>query len=201
MNGVFKKSFIPNKLSGVNSAILRDALLDLGGFNENSWWSEDSELGWKLKRIGKVVYDPGNVVNTNYPDTWPGIWKRKFYWGYATGLRFREQIPFNITLWIRPAVFMALFISLLTFLVTTPYGIRMFLVPGLFFLLLLSSITIVYVPFGAIVMVKNRDRISLKTLSLLTVLPIVREFAYVCGMFLGFYRGRIGSIKPSWKRT
>ena len=201
LNGVFKKSFIPNKLSGVNSAVLRDALLDLGGFNENSWWREDSELGWKLKRIGKVVYDPGNVVNTNYPDAWPGIWKRKFYWGYAMGLRFREQIPFNIRLWIRPAVFMALFISLFTFFVTIPYGINMFLVPGLIFLLLLSSLTIVYVPFGAIVMVKNRDRISLKTLSLLAVLPIVREFAYVCGMFLGFYRGRAGSIKPSWKRT
>ncbi len=113
----------------------------------------------------------------------------------------RANTAFNITLWIRPAVFMALFISLLTFLVTTPSGIRMFFVPGLIFLLLLSLLTIAYVSFGAIVMVKNRDRISLKTLSLLAVLPIVRDFAYVCGMFLGFYRGRIGSIKPSWKRT
>ena len=96
---------------------------------------------------------------------------------------------------------MALFISLLTFLVTTPYGIRMFFIPGLIFLLLLSLLTIAYVPFGAIVMIRNRDRILLKTLSLLAVFPIVREFAYVCGMFLGFYRGRVGSIKPSWKGT
>ena len=51
-----------------------------------------------------------------------------------------------------------------------------------------------------IVIARNRrDRVSLKTLSLLAVLPIVREFAYVYGMFLGFCKGRVGSIMPSWK--
>jgi len=200
LNGVFRKSLVPNKLSGVNSAILRKVLLDLGGFNENSWWSEDSELGWNLKRTGKVVYDPDNVVNTTYPDTWSGIRKRKFYWGYAMGLKFREQMPFNIKLWLRPLIFMALFISLLTFLATIPFGINVFLVPGVIFFILLSSLTIVYVPFGVIVIARNRrDRMSLKTLSLLAVLPIVREFAYVYGMFLGFCKGRAGAIKPSWK--
>ena len=40
-----------------------------------------------------------------------------------------------------------------------------------------------------IVVARNRrDRVSLKTFSLLAVLPIVREFAYVYGMFLGFVR-------------
>ncbi|HHT9116220.1 MAG: glycosyltransferase family 2 protein [Planctomycetes bacterium] len=199
LNGVFKKSLVPNKLSGVNSAIIRKALLDLGGFNENSWWSEDSELGWKLKRTGKVVYDPDNVVNTTYPDTWSGIWKRKFYWGYAMGLKFREQMPFNIKLWLRPLIFMALFISLLTFLATIPFGINVFLVPGVIFLILLNSLTIMYIPLGAIVMVRNKDCMSLKTLSQMAVLPIVREFAYVYGMFLGFCNGRVGSIRPSWK--
>ena len=199
LNGVFKKSLVPNKLSGVNSAILRKVLLDLGGFNENSWWSEDSELGWKLKKIGRVIYDSGNVVNTQYPETWQDIWKRKFYWGYAMGLKFREQMPFNIKLWLRPMIFLVLFISLLTFLATIPFGINLSLIPGFIFSLLLGSLTVVYIPLGAIVMVRNRDRISLKTLSLLAVLPIVREFAYVYGMFLGFCNGRVGSIRPSWK--
>lgn len=201
LNGVFKKSVVPNKLSGVNSAILKDALLNLGGFNENSWWSEDSELGWKLSRIGTVVYDPKNIVSTQYPDTWAGIWKRKFYWGYAMGLKFREQIPFNVKLWIRPMTFMALFISLLAFLVTVPYGIRVYFAPGLIFLLLLSLLTLLYVPLGAIVMAKTGDSASLKTLSLLAVLPLVREFAYVYGMCLGFRKGRVGSIRPSWKEN
>ena len=199
LNVVFKKSLIPNKLSGVNSAIRRNALLHFGGFNENSWWSEDSELGWKLKRTGKVVYDPDNVVSTTYPDTWSDIWKRKFYWGYAMGLKFREQMPFNIKLWLRPMIFLALFISLLASLATIPFGMNLSLIPGFIFFLLLGSLTVVYIPLGAIVMVRNRDRISLKTLSLLAVLPIVREFAYVCGMFLGFCKGRVGSIRPSWK--
>jgi len=199
LNGVFKKSLVPNKLSGVNSAILRKVLLDLGGFNENSWWSEDSELGWKLKKIGRVIYDSGNVVNTQYPETWQDIWKRKFYWGYAMGLKFREQMPFNIKLWLRPMIFLVLFISLLTFLATIPFGMNLSLIPGFIFSLLLGSLTVVYIPLGAIVMVRNRDRISLKTLSLLAVLPIVREFAYVYGMFLGFCNGRVGSIRPSWK--
>ena len=199
LNGVFKKSLVPNKLSGVNSAILRKVLLDLGGFNENSWWSEDSELGWKLKKIGRVIYDSGNVVNTQYPETWQDIWKRKFYWGYAMGLKFREQMPFNIKLWLRPMIFLALFISLLASLATIPFGMNLSLIPGFIFFLLLGSLTVVYIPLGAIVMVRNRDRISLKTLSLLAVLPIVREFAYVYGMFLGFCNGRVGSIRPSWK--
>lgn len=199
LNGVFKKSLVPNKLSGVNSAIIRKTLLDLGGFNENSWWSEDSELGWKLKRTGEVVYDPDNVVNTTYPDAWSGIWKRKFYWGYAMGLKFREQMPFNIKLWLRPMIFLALFTSLLASLATIPFGMNLSLVPGIIFFLLLGSLTVVYIPLGVIVVVRNRDRMSLKTLSLLTVLPIVREFAYVYGMFLGFCKGRVGSIRPSWK--
>src|SRR3989339_450882 len=199
LNVVFKKSLIPNKLSGVNSAIRRNALLHFGGFNENSWWSEDSELGWKLKKIGRVIYDSANVVSTQYPETWQDIWKRKFYWGYAMGLKFREQMPFNIKLWLRPIIFLVLFISLLTFLATIPFGMNLFLIPGFIFFLLLGSLTIVYVPLGAIVMVRHRDRISLKTLSLLAVLPIVREFAYVYGMFLGFCNGRVGSIRPSWK--
>ena len=199
LNGVFKKSLVPNKLSGVNSAILRKVLLDLGGFNENSWWSEDSELGWKLKKIGRVIYDSANVVSTQYPETWQDIWKRKFYWGYAMGLKFREQMPFNIKLWLRPMIFLVLFISLLTFLATIPFGMNLSLIPSFIFFLLLGSLTVVYIPLGAIVMVRNRDRISLKTLSLLAVLPIVREFAYVYGMFLGFCKGRVGSIRPSWK--
>ena len=199
LNGVFRKSLIPNKLSGVNSAIRRNALLPFGGFNENSWWSEDSELGWKLKRTGKVVYDPDNVVSTTYPDTWSDIWKRKFYWGYAMGLKFREQMPFNIKLWLRPMIFLALFISLLASLATIPFGMNLSLIPGFIFFLLLGSLTVVYIPLGAIVMVRNRERISLKTVSLLAILPIVREFAYVYGMFLGFCKGRVGSIRPSWK--
>ncbi len=199
LNGVFRKSLVPNKLSGVNSAIRRDALLDLGGFNEHSWWSEDSELGWKLSRIGKVVYDPNNIVSTHYPDTWSGIWKRKFYWGYAMGLKFRERMSFNVKLWIRPLTFIALFSSLLTFLATIPYGTRVYSVPGLISLLLLSSLTLLYLPLGAIVIARTGDSASLKTLSALTLLPLVREFAYVYGMYLGFCKGRVGSIRPSWK--
>lgn len=199
LNGVFKKSFVPNKLSGVNSAIRRDILIDLGGFNEDSWWSEDSELGWKLSRIGKIIYDPNNIVSTQYPDTWSGIWRRKFYWGYAMGLKFREQMPFNVKLWIRPITFMVLFISLLAFLITIPYGIRVYFVPGLIFLVLFSLLTILYVPLGAIVIARTGESESLKTLLVLAVLPLVREIAYVYGMCLGFCKGRVGSIRPSWK--
>lgn len=201
LNGILKKALVPNKLSGVNSAIRRDALLDVGGFNENSWWSEDSELGWKLSRRGKVIYDANNLVRTQYPDTWSGIWRRKFYWGYAMGLQFREQMSPHLKLWIRPMTFITLFVSLLVFLATIPYGIRVSYIPGSLFLLLFSLLTLIYVPIGVIVMVRNGDSsgTSLKTLPVLAVLPLVREFAYVYGMCLGYYRGRRGLIKPSWK--
>ncbi|GJQ49271.1 putative membrane protein [Candidatus Kuenenia stuttgartiensis] len=200
LNGTFRKTFIPNKVSGVNSAIRRDTLLDLGGFNESAWWSEDSELGWKLDKTGKVIYDPENVVYTQYPDTWEGIWRRKFYWGYAMGLKFRQHMPFRLKLWIRPTVFMALFVSLVVFLATIPCGMRVYFVPGLFFGTLLSALTLVYVPIGAIVMIRTGDTGLAKTLPLLAILPIFREFAYVYGMFLGYCKGKPSALKPSWKR-
>lgn len=201
LNGIFKKAIIPNKLSGVNSAIRRDQLLHLGGFDEGSWWCEDSELGWKLKKFGKLFYDPNNIVNTAYPDTWTNIWKRKFYWGYAMGLKFKEQIPFNIKLWLRPLIFMALFISLLASLVTIPYGRNVYLVSGPIFFLLLSILTIFYIPFGVVVMVRNGESGFLKTLSLLAILPIMREIAYIYGMYCGFCKGRVGAIRSTWKDT
>lgn len=199
LNGIFKKSLVPNKLSGVNSAIRKNALISLGGFNENSWWSEDSELGWKLNRMGKVAYDPDNIVSTVYPDTWQGIWRRKFYWGYAMGLKFRERIPFNGRLWLRPLMFMVLFVSLLVFLAAIPYGTRIFFTPGLIFLILLSSTTLIYVPLGVLIMIKNKSLVPVKIVSLLIILPLVREFAYVYGMCLGFCKGRVGSIRPTWR--
>ncbi|OQY97365.1 MAG: hypothetical protein B6D35_15300 [Candidatus Brocadia sp. UTAMX2] len=201
LNGIFKKSLVPNKLSGVNSAIRRDALVDLGGFSENAWWCEDSELGWKLSERARIVYDPSNVVSTQYPDTWSGIWRRKFYWGYAMGLKFHRQLPLNPRLWIRPILFIVLFACLFASLVTIPYGMRVYFVPGSIFLFLLSFLTLVFVLLGVIVMARRGDRtgISLKTLAALAVLPLVREFAYVYGMWLGYYRGRLSSIRPSWK--
>lgn len=201
LNGLFKKCIVPNKLSGVNSAIRKDVLLNLGGFDENSWWSEDSDLGWKAKGLGRVVYDPSNIVSTRYPDSWQGIWKRKFYWGYAMGLKFREQTPLKVKLWLRPLTFAALIISFLLFLATVPYGQDACLAPAIAFCLLLSSLTALYVPLGLIMLVKNKEPITLKTLSLLAILPIVREFAYVYGMGVGFCKGRADKITPTWKEN
>ena len=200
LNGLLKKSVIPNKLSGVNSAIRRDALMHLGGFNEHAWWSEDSELGWKLDKVGQVIYDPDNVVNTIYPDTWSGIWRRKFYWGYAMGLQFKQRMPANKKLLIRPALFILLFVSLFIFLVSLPYGFPIYGIPGIIFFFLLNLLTILYIPLGVIIMIKNKDRHFFKTAPLLAILPIVREFAYVYGMCMGFCKGKMPKIKPSWKK-
>lgn len=199
LNRLLRKFIIPNKLSGVNSAIYRDVLLRLNGFNENAWWSEDSELGWKMKNAGRVVYDPHNIVNTAYPATWADIWKRKFYWGYAMGLKFKEQVPFTIKLWLRPLIFLTLFTSLIVFLTTLPFGLNVYLIPGIIFSFLLSVLTILYIPLGVIVIIKNKDYESFKALPFLAILPIVREFAYMYGMCLGFCKGRMGTIKPTWK--
>lgn len=199
MNGLLKKSIVPNKLSGVNSAIRRDILLDIGGFREDSWWSEDSELGWKLKRIGRVIYDPHNRVSTLYPDAWAGIWKRKFCWGYAMGLKFKEKIPWNIKLWARPAIFIILFASLLIFLLTMPYGFNKYIIPGAIFFLVFSMLTILYIPLGIIVMIRNNNGNFCKTLPLLAIIPFIREFAYVYGMCCGLFQGHSGIKRPTWK--
>ena len=80
----------------------------------------------------KVVYDPDNVVNTTYLTRGQASGKESFIGGYAMGLKFREQMPFNIKLWLRPLIFMALFTVFDVFCYYTLWD-KVFLVPGVIF--------------------------------------------------------------------
>ena len=105
------------------------------------------------------------------------------------GLKFREQMPFNIKLWLRLVIFMALFISLLAFFGDYTLWDKCVSCAQCNIFILLSSLTIVYIPLGMIVIARNRrDRMSLKTLSLLAVLPIVRNLPMYTACFLVFVR-------------
>ena len=57
------------------------------------------------------------------------------------------------------------------------------------FLFILSSLTILYIPLGIIVIVRNKERISVEAVFFLAVLPIVRGLLTYTVCF-GFCKGK-----------
>jgi len=51
-------------LTGSNFAIYRNAYLKAGGFNPAAAQQEDIEFGFRLKRVGRIVFAPGICVTT-----------------------------------------------------------------------------------------------------------------------------------------
>jgi glycosyltransferase involved in cell wall biosynthesis len=52
-------------LMGCNMAIKRGAFFKVGGFNENLKLNEDVEISYRLRKIGKVKFDPNFKVKTS----------------------------------------------------------------------------------------------------------------------------------------
>lgn len=104
---LFKRIFLLNRLPGANRAIRKSALLSAGGFNNESDLSEDIGVFLKLKKAGKVIFDPDIIVNTNYPDTIARLWERHYNNGRGIILYLKQAKA-----WIRP-VFMLVFYAVL----------------------------------------------------------------------------------------
>jgi glycosyltransferase involved in cell wall biosynthesis len=64
-------------LMGCNMAIKREAFLKVGGFNEKLKLNEDVEISYRLRKIGKVRFDPDFKVKTS---------GRKFRHGLILGI-------------------------------------------------------------------------------------------------------------------
>jgi glycosyltransferase involved in cell wall biosynthesis len=52
-------------LMGCNMAIKREAFFKVGGFNENLKLNEDVEISYRLRKMGKVKFDPNFKVKTS----------------------------------------------------------------------------------------------------------------------------------------
>jgi glycosyltransferase involved in cell wall biosynthesis len=52
-------------LMGCNMAIKREAFFRIGGFNENLKLNEDVEISYRLRKLGKIKFDPNFKVKTS----------------------------------------------------------------------------------------------------------------------------------------
>jgi len=86
---ILDKSFSGGfNLMGCNMAIKRDAFLKVGGFNENLKLNEDVEISYRLRKLGKVKFDPNFKVKTS---------GRRFRHGLISGIA--NYAPATIFRW------------------------------------------------------------------------------------------------------
>lgn len=57
--------YLAPALHGSNLAVLKDAFIKVGGFNTNLKTGEDLDLGFKLEKIGRIVFLPALVYSSS----------------------------------------------------------------------------------------------------------------------------------------
>ena len=86
-----------NHLPGTNFAIRRDIFLQAGGFNVNFKFGEDIELSQRVKKIGKIFFDPKLMIATHsrrYKPTFDFVkYLLNFVKTARTGKPFRNELP------------------------------------------------------------------------------------------------------------
>lgn len=89
---LYVDKFLSNgwNLFGCNMAIKKEAFLKVGGFDVNLKINEDAEISYRLRKIGKVILDPGFKVMTS-------------------GRRFRNGLILGLITYLPSTIFRILF--------------------------------------------------------------------------------------------
>lgn len=99
-NSSFKPSrkFLPGSFITANCAYRKDALIEVGGFNEffaNN--GEDIDLFWRMieRFPGRLLYDPSIIVYHSFPTTYKKLFKKYFQYGIASSklAKFHLKTP------------------------------------------------------------------------------------------------------------
>ncbi len=74
----------PPYFATANAAWRADALRRVNGFDENIWWAEDCDLGWRIRRGGeKIVYVNDAVIKHTHRSTIRGFMRQGMGYGEA----------------------------------------------------------------------------------------------------------------------
>lgn len=198
-NNLLKKKLTTNKLSGVNSGVRKDYLVSKGGYDEKAWWSEDSILSFDIRGRNRIIYNPYISVKTKYPSTLKGLWQRKYYWGYAMGMRIREASILSPLVWMRPVYFGLLLIFLIISLILAIFRNNLNIYFLWIFIILLVLPIVGLTMLSLTQLIKNYERDYIPTLPFIGLLFLFREFAYILGMCNGILSGRGKLKKPTWR--
>jgi len=92
------QKFLPGSFITANCAYRKEALMEIGGFNEffkNN--GEDIDLFWRMidKFPRRLLYNPSIIVYHNFPDTYIGLIKKYFQYGIASSklAKFHLKTP------------------------------------------------------------------------------------------------------------
>ncbi len=183
---LLKKFLLPCKLSGSNFAVRKRALLDVGGFDETKWPGEDLDIYTKLKHLGKVIFNPTNVVWTSYPKTLKEAWRRKYWWGYGCGLLVREKLSLRLSIWLRPVYFTMLFLCIFFSFLPFPDSIKQY--NEALLISLIGSLFLFYLIMGFLAAIVEQ-RLSHMLVSLfLPFFFLWRELGYFFGFLAAILR-------------
>jgi cellulose synthase/poly-beta-1,6-N-acetylglucosamine synthase-like glycosyltransferase len=109
-----------------NMAARRDAMLELGGFNETLYPNEENALMDELqKRGGKLIYDPEVVVSRRPRGSLKSFYKMVMTYGRGRAEQFRVHPTFGSALNFIPPLFCAYLVALcfLPLICTAPLGL------------------------------------------------------------------------------
>lgn len=152
----------------------RDALLELGGFDEKLYPNEENALMDNLqKQGGKLIYDPSLIVFRRPRQSWKAFFKMLLNYGRGRAEQFRSHPTIGSAMNFVPPLFCI-------------YLLAVWFLPQVFFLLLLAFLVAVLIQ--AILIVPPKQWFWLPQLMLLIFMSHVFYG-------LGFWRGLITRLK------
>jgi succinoglycan biosynthesis protein ExoA len=159
----------------------RQAMLELGGFNEALYPNEENALMDELqKRGGKLIYDPQLLVHRRPRSSLRAFAKMLITYGRGRAEQFRLHPTPGSTLNLVPPLFCLYLLGLLPLLALTSIG-KLSLMPLAFYALALLSQAVVLAVGG-------------RFFRSLAAIPLIVLTHILYG--LGFWRGLVTTLKP-----
>lgn len=175
-----------------NMIARRDALLELGGFNEALYPNEENALMDELQRRGgKLIYDPELIVHRRPRPTLKAFAKMLMTYGRGRAEQFRETPTLGSILNFFPPLFLVYLLTLpviwsITFVPQLQHLPAIYSLPLLFYVALVLVQVLALLPRGGVVR-------SLGALPLLALTHVLYGF--------GFWRGLFTKLKSPGQRS
>lgn len=172
----------------------RDAMLDLGGFNEALYPNEENALMDELqKRGGKLVYDPGLVVYRRPRGSLRAFCRMLLTYGRGRAEQFRLHPTTRSALNFVPPLFCLYLVSLAGALALMPPVGRVLLLALAFYglVVLIQAGALLAVPAPSV----GSGTFLPRLLRVLGAVPLMVTTHVLYGA--GFWRGLLTSLKPA----
>ena len=159
----------------------RQAMLELGGFNEALYPNEENALMDELQeRGGKLIYDPQLIVHRRPRSSLKSFARMLLTYGRGRAEQFRLHPTPGSTLNFVPPLFCVYLLVLPLLLTLTPFG-KVCLVPLVFYVLAVLAQAVVLAAGGRVLQ-------SLAAIPLIVLTHIIYGF--------GFWRGLFTALRP-----